>query len=99
MNLEEAFLQDILTRPSDLTPRRIFADWLEDQGDRRGELVRLLDTLTQQIEPPDRPGLETRLRGLLENGVKPVGPFWTNSIGMRFACIPPGAFLMGSPPN
>jgi formylglycine-generating enzyme required for sulfatase activity len=27
----------------------------------------------------------------------PVGPFWTNSIGMKFAWIPAGTFLMGSP--
>jgi uncharacterized protein (TIGR02996 family) len=96
---EDAFLKAILDDPSDLATRLIFADWLEEQGDPRSELLRLLQVLTQEVSPPDRPGLESRLRALLESGVKPVGPFWTNSIGMRFACIPPGTFLMGSPPT
>jgi uncharacterized protein (TIGR02996 family) len=97
MNLEQAFLDAILADPSNFTPRLIFMDWLDEQGDPRGELLRLLHTLTQEIAPPDRPMLEARLRGLLERGVKPVGPFWTNAIGMKFALIPLGRFLMGSP--
>jgi uncharacterized protein (TIGR02996 family) len=97
VNIEDAFLTAILAEPSDLTTRLIFADWLEEQGDPRAELLRLLHVLTQEISPPDRPGREARLRELLKSGVKPVGPFWTNSIGMRFACIPSGTFLMGSP--
>ena len=72
-------------------------DWLEEQGDPRGELLRLLHTLTQEIHPPNRPRLEARLQELLESGVQPAGPFWTNAIGMKFALIPPGRFLMGSP--
>lgn len=31
--------------------------------------------------------------------VPPSGPKWMNSLGMRFAWIPPGAYLMGSPTN
>ena len=27
------------------------------------------------------------------------GNLYTNSLGMKFAWIPPGTFLMGSPPN
>ncbi len=36
-----AFLQDIKQHPGDDTPRLIFADWLEEHGDPRGEFVRL----------------------------------------------------------
>ena len=96
---EESFLQAILADPTDLGIRMSFADWLEERRDPRSELLRLLHTLTQQIEPPNRPALENRLRFLLEEGVRPVGPFWTNSLGMQFACIPPGTFQMGSPPT
>jgi len=99
VNKEEVILRAILAEPSDHTNLRIFADWLDEQGDPRAELLRLLHVLTQEISSPDRPGLEGRLRDLLESGVKPVGPFWTNSIGMRFTCIPPGTFLMGSLPT
>lgn len=35
------FLQAILRRPDDDTPRLIYADWLEEQGDLRSELIRL----------------------------------------------------------
>jgi uncharacterized protein (TIGR02996 family) len=33
MTSETAFLRDILEHPDDDTPRLIFADWLEDNGD------------------------------------------------------------------
>jgi uncharacterized protein (TIGR02996 family) len=36
---EEAFLQAILEHPDDETPRRIFSDWLQEQGDPRGEFI------------------------------------------------------------
>src|SRR5262245_30391979 len=36
-----AFLADIKEHPGDDTPRLILADWLQDQGDPRGEFIRL----------------------------------------------------------
>jgi uncharacterized protein (TIGR02996 family) len=97
MNSEAAFLRAIQERPSDASLRLVFADWLEERGDPRGEVLRLLSVLTHAVEVPDRAKLEKRLRTLLASGVQPVGPFFTNSIGMRFALIWPGTFLMGSP--
>jgi formylglycine-generating enzyme required for sulfatase activity len=40
-----------------------------------------------------------RVVALLGAGVKPVVVEWENAIGMRFALVPPGRFLMGSPPE
>ena len=97
MHDEQSFIQAMQASPEDSSLRLVFADWLEERGDPRGELIRLLHTLTQAIDVPDRNNLEDRLRSLLESGVKPIGPFWTNSIGMKFAWIPSGTFLMGSP--
>jgi uncharacterized protein (TIGR02996 family) len=97
MNDEAAFLRAMQEHPDDASMRLVFSDWLEERGDARCELIRLLHTLTQSVEVPDRAKLEDRLRNLLESGVKPVGPFWTNSIGIKFAWIPAGTFLMGSP--
>jgi carbon storage regulator CsrA len=37
---QSAFLQAILEDPADDSVRLIFADWLDDQGDPRGELIR-----------------------------------------------------------
>lgn len=38
---EEAFLRAIREAPDDPAPRLIFADWLEEQGDPRCEIIRL----------------------------------------------------------
>jgi uncharacterized protein (TIGR02996 family) len=97
MDQEQAFLRAMLEDPRDLALRLIFADWLEEQGDPRGDLLRLSHLLTQATDQPNRPQMEDRLRTLLAAGVQPVGPFWTNAVGMRFAWVPPGIFLMGSP--
>ena len=97
MSEEPAFLQAMQENPQDDHIRLVFADWLEERGDQKAELVRLTLTLTQSVDIPGRSGLETRLRGLLNDGVQPIGPFWTNDIGMQFAWVPPGVFLMGSP--
>jgi len=97
MNDEAAFVQAMQESPEDATLRLVFADWLEERGDPRGELIRLLHTLTQAVKVRGRDKLEDRLRSLLAAGVQPVGPFITNSLGMKFAWIPAGTFLMGSP--
>jgi len=97
MSDEQSFLDAILKSPNDPCLRLVFADWLEERDDPRAELLRLLHSLTQSIHVPHRDQLEERLRELLETGVRPVGPFVTNSIGMKFALIPPGTFMMGSP--
>jgi len=94
---EDAFLQAILHAPNDTSLRLVFADWLEERGDPRSELLRLLHALTQSVDVSQRKQMEERLRSLLASGVRPVGPFVTNSIGMKFALIPPGTFMMGSP--
>jgi uncharacterized protein (TIGR02996 family) len=97
MHDEQAFLQAMQENPDDTALRLIFADWLEERGDQRSELIRLLHTLTQSVKVREREKLEDRLRNLLASGVQPVGPFWTNSVGMKFAWIPGGTFPMGSP--
>src|ERR1043165_4092328 len=35
------FLREIKDRPDDDTPRLVLADWLQDRGDPRGELIAL----------------------------------------------------------
>jgi formylglycine-generating enzyme len=96
MSSESDFLQAILAHPDDVSARVVFADWLEEQGDPRGELLRLLHTLTQSVSVADRGSLEEHLRNLLAAGVKPVGPVRTNSLGMELVLLPPGVFNMGS---
>lgn len=95
---EQPFLDAIVENPHTWAPRLVFADWLEEQGDPRGELIRLLYDL-HQPRLRQRRERETRLRRLLTDGVPPVAPMVTNSIGMKLIAIPPGSFRMGSPRN
>jgi len=84
------------------------ADRLEEAGETdRAELLRLcrrLRTMDQASGPPPggrvsspRAAAESRIRELVNGGVRPCVPEITNGIGMRFALIPPGTFWMGSP--
>jgi uncharacterized protein (TIGR02996 family) len=97
MESEPAFVQAMQEHPEDDSVRLAFADWLDRRHDSRGELLRLLHALTRFLDFADRRRLEDRLRTLLASGARPIGPFIANSIGMTFAWIPAGTFLMGSP--
>lgn len=39
--MEADFLRMITENPHDWTPRLVLADWLEEQGDPRAEMIRL----------------------------------------------------------
>ncbi len=93
----DAFLQTIVEDPQSAgTTWLVLADWLEDQGDPRAELVRLLH---QPDYRRDWPGerRDERVRELLASGVGSVAPTLVNSIGMNLVLIPKGVFMMGSP--
>jgi uncharacterized protein (TIGR02996 family) len=86
MTQDEAFLQAILDEPDDDALRLIYADWLMEQGNPRGEFIRL------QVELA-RPGLSAatqeqhraRVRELLEANWKAwVGPL-CDAIGRQYA--------------
>jgi uncharacterized protein (TIGR02996 family) len=42
MTDEDAFVQALLAAPGDTSLRLVYADWLEERGDPRGEYLRLL---------------------------------------------------------
>jgi uncharacterized protein (TIGR02996 family) len=93
----DAFLQAMVEDPRGAPATwLVLADWLEDQGDPRAELVRLM---YQPDYHRDLPGeqRDERVRQLLASGIGPVAPALVNSIGMKLALIPAGTFLMGSP--
>src|SRR5262249_6177143 len=70
---------------------------LEERGDLRAPLMRLLEELRSLDDGLAREEMEQRVRDLLAGGVRPCVPEIKNSVGMRFALIPPGTFWMGSP--
>jgi uncharacterized protein (TIGR02996 family) len=81
----------------------VLADYLEERADPRGELLRLAYALTREIDVPRRLERERWLRSLLAEGVHPVGPYeavtLAQGVELVLAWIPPGTFLMGSPPD
>jgi uncharacterized protein (TIGR02996 family) len=95
----EQMLDVVAADPDDRTAWLALADSLEEHGQPlRAELSRLSLLLRSEREVEDRAGKEARVRDLLAAGVRPCLPELVNSIGMRFVLIPPGRFLMGSPP-
>jgi uncharacterized protein (TIGR02996 family) len=62
----DSFLRTIRERPEDDGPRLVYADWLEEQGDPRGEFIRIQCELAR-LPPwdPRRPALEEREADLL----------------------------------
>jgi uncharacterized protein (TIGR02996 family) len=52
--IEDEFVKDVVSRPADVTPRRVYADWLEEKGDGRADLIRhlaRLEELSEGINP------------------------------------------------
>lgn len=41
MNPDAPFLEAIEAAPNDVACRLVYADWLEERGDARGELIRI----------------------------------------------------------
>src|SRR5262249_20802400 len=78
----DPFLRAILENPDDDTPRLVYADWLEERDDPRGEFIRVQCRLARMSgEDPLRPDLEARERDLLashgEGWVGPLRPWVT----------------------
>jgi len=66
MGIEDAFLHDILAHPDDDAPRLIYADWLDEHNDPRGEFIRIECGLAQlSDEDPRRWPLKQREQELL----------------------------------
>jgi uncharacterized protein (TIGR02996 family) len=97
MNLEQPFLESIRESPGEASLWLILADWLEERDDPRAELVRLTLSLRTEPDQGDFDKRQRRVQELLGGGMKPLVPTLVNSIGMTFALIPAGSFLMGSP--
>src|SRR5438105_2297020 len=95
MSSLDAFLSEIARTLRDDDLWLILADWLDEQGDPRGELARLRYALSQPGSAAERLALEERLSALLAAGVPPLVPQWTNRLGMTFVRLSPGRFWMG----
>jgi uncharacterized protein (TIGR02996 family) len=78
---QKADLQAAITaNPDDDSPRLVFADWLLERGDPRGELISL-QCASEQLDPadPQRQALEASANRLLDR----YGTTWTEPIRDR----------------
>jgi uncharacterized protein (TIGR02996 family) len=73
-DVERAFLDAIIRDPEDYEARIVYADWLEQRGDPRGEYLRL-EALQYRI-----PGRLAELEPMLE-------PAWLASVGRRYEVV------------
>jgi uncharacterized protein (TIGR02996 family) len=71
MNDNVAFQQALQDNPNDEGVRSVYADWLEDRGDVRGNFLRLLLAIKRQ-HPGERSGSERRLAELRRQ----IDPTW-----------------------
>lgn len=69
---EIPFLNAIFQDPRDEVPRLIYADWLEERGDKRSALLRLELQWMHPIGKRKRRGLQRKVNKLKRN----VDPFW-----------------------
>src|SRR5262245_13174330 len=96
---EDAFLSALCDDPSDEVTWLALADWLDEDGQSdRAELLRLTRRL-RRTPPAESDDVRRRVVELLAADVRPVVVERVNALGMRFALVPPGRFLMGSPPD
>src|SRR5205807_8243126 len=61
MSHDDAFLRAIIDSPDDDGPRLLYADWLEERGDPRGEFIRVQCAIAV-ADPGDPRFAELRLR-------------------------------------
>jgi|GEM_PF-3298940 uncharacterized protein (TIGR02996 family) len=75
--MDQSFLEEIIKDPNNDDPRLIYADYLEENGDPLGELIRLqCDMAKMRGDEPEFPALEKRQFALL----KKHKPRWTESV-------------------
>jgi uncharacterized protein (TIGR02996 family) len=87
MTQDEPFLQAIVASPEDDAPRLIYADWLEERGDPRGEFIRTQVALARMGMDDQRWGrFMGRQSALLdEHRAAWLGESWNEALGgVRF---------------
>lgn len=93
MSIGDAFLHEILAHPDDDAPRLIYADWLDEHGDPRGEFIRVQCALAELGEDdPRRLPLEQREQELLGHYEAEWRPQWQAGFDQEM-WIPSGFFV------
>ncbi len=77
-NKAQGFLDDILAHPDDDTPRLIFADWLDDEGD--GERAEFIRGQIERAQLPKWDARQVRLRLRESELIKQHGEKWKQEL-------------------
>jgi uncharacterized protein (TIGR02996 family) len=109
MTHHDAFLQAVLEKPDDDTPRLIYADWLSDHDDPRGDFIRVQCRLASApADDPRRPEWEAHEGELLRRhqdewlgGLRPLATRWVFRRGFLDAVTLPLRIVLdgGGPPR
>jgi uncharacterized protein (TIGR02996 family) len=101
MTHDDAFLRAIREDPEDDTPRLVYADWLEERGDPRGEFIRVQCRLARTAPGDKRAALQQHERRLLERhqdewlgSLRPLLTGWTFRRGFLDAMTVPAAIYL-----
>jgi uncharacterized protein (TIGR02996 family) len=82
MSDEQAFLEHLASDPYDDVTRSVYADWLDEQGDSRGEYLRLeMELAGLGDDDPRQAEMEARCRSLRAG----LSSEWLDLAGKRFA--------------
>jgi uncharacterized protein (TIGR02996 family) len=89
VNEDEGFIRAIIAEPDDTSLRLIYADWLEERGDPRGEYLRIMCALAEMTEK--NRSYKRQLRARLQKLREGIGPAWF----ARIDCTPIENCIMG----
>lgn len=77
---EDAFLRSIAEMPEDDAPRLVYADWLEERGDPRGEFIRLKAEIARAAPHSEQYWV---LRARLKSLSQLIDPGWATVMGYQ----------------
>src|SRR5262245_48097600 len=81
MTGHDEFLRAILENPADDGPRLVYADWLQEYGDPRGEFIRVQCELAKFPNPPGEANFFRRRERELARGLTDVWPWPFGKLG------------------
>jgi uncharacterized protein (TIGR02996 family) len=87
---DAGFIRAILAAPEDVSLKLIYADWLDERDDPRGEYLRHFATLN---EPPAAARRNRKLRRRLQELEGRIDPLWKSQMRMDFVWSDAWVFL------
>ncbi len=93
--MEASFQAALVEAPHEEATWAAFTDWLLEQGDPRGEALRLYRATCGIVDEAQGQADYDRLWSLLASGVRLPLPRWTSPLAGELTWVPPGEFWMG----